>query len=249
VRIKRLGILIFFLIALAISSIAYGEVKIQKNGYTVSIPDGWIEIPRDVLVQSEKAISDMLPNVERPHYECGFQLKSKENWLDYPYVLIELKNVGRIPKSELKKIDGFSMQETFDSRKKNYDNIISNIKAGEMIYDNENKIIWLGFETTVQDIGPIANIGAMILTEKGFIQAGAYSKKDEYAAYESVLRLIVKSVTPSPELAYKPKWSDNLPVAITGIDWGKVAARALIGAVTGGIIALIAVLFRRKKKE
>lgn len=246
--VKRIWILLFFIIITAISSMAYGEIKIQKNGYVITLPDGWIEIPTDIIEKYEKMVSDLAPNAEKQHYDSGFQLNSKKNWLDYPYVLIQVKNQGRIPESQLEKLQGFSMQKTIDDQKKNFDTIMSNIQAGEMIYDNKNKMIWMRFEANVHDIGPIIGISGMILTEKGFIQANAYSIKDDYTTYEPIFRSIAISVTPEPELAYKPRWSDSLPVAVTGIDWGKVAGRAVAGAIIGGIIALIAG-FRRKKKN
>ena len=56
------------------------------------------------------------------------------------------------------------------------------------------------------------------------------------------------SVTPSSELVYKPKWSNSMPSEASGIDWSKVAGKAIVGAIIGGFIALFAG-FRRKEKE
>lgn len=245
-RLKRLESLFFFLIIMTISSIAYGEVKIEKNGYVISLPDEWIEIPSEVLEKYEKMVSVLAPNAKKQHYDCGFQLSGKENWLDYPYVIIQVKNTGRITESELAKIQDFSMQKTLDEEGKNFSAVMSNIQAGDMIYDKENKIIWMRVEADVKEIGPISGISGMILTEKGLIQVNAYSLKEDYATYEPVFRSIVKSVTPSPELAYKSKWFDSLPVSLTGINWGKVGSKAVGGAIIAGIIALIIGIIRRK---
>ncbi len=125
--------------------------------------------------------------------------------------------------------------------------VISNIQAGKMIYDNKNKMIWMRLEANVQDIGPIIGISGMILTEKGSIHANAYSRKEDFSTYEPVFRSIATSVTPAPELVYKPKWSDSLPVAARSFNWGKVAGKAITGAIIGGIIALIAGFIRKNK--
>jgi len=54
------------------------------------------------------------------------------------------------------------------------------------------------------------------------------------------------SVTPEPSLVYKPKWSDSLPPAISGIDW----VEALKYGIFAGVVASIGGLLKsRKRKE
>ncbi|MEI6811013.1 MAG: hypothetical protein WCK60_03140 [Candidatus Nomurabacteria bacterium] len=249
-EIKRIGILLFFIVMVTISSVAYGASNIQKNGYVISIPDGWIEIPTDIIEKYEKMLSDLAPNAKKQHYDCGFQLDSKKNWFEYPYVLMQVNNLGRIPENQLEKLQGFSMQKSldnFEDQNKKLNTVISNIQAGKMIYDNKNKMIWMRLEANMQDIGPIIGISGMILTEKGSIHANAYCKKEDFSTYEPVFRSIATSVTPAPELVYKPKWSDSLPVVARSFNWGKVVGKAITGAIIAGIIALIAGFIRKTK--
>ena len=101
-------------------------------------------------------------------------------------------------------------------------------------------------EADVKEIGPISGISGMILTEKGLIQVNAYSIKEDYATYEPVFRSIVKSVTPAPEVAYKSRWFDSLPVSFTEMDWKKAGNKAVGGAIIAGIIALIVGIIRKR---
>ncbi len=123
-------------------SIASGSV-LHKNVFSITIPDGWVEIPKDVIDEYEEETAKLVPNMPAQHYDYGFQLGSSANWLDYPYVLVQLKNTGRIPESQLEKLEGYSAQESLDKHKKALSSIMSDIEAGKMIYDKQTKMIWM----------------------------------------------------------------------------------------------------------
>jgi len=249
VNIARHMMSLLLIAIVAISSPAYGEERVQKNGFSISLPDGWVEIPRGAIDSYEKTVAELAPNAPAQHYDCGFQLESGKNWFEYPYVLIQVKNIGRIPESQLEKLEGVSLQKTLDDQKDRLSTIMSGAQAGKMIYDRQNRMIWMRMEFNVRDVGPVTGICGMIPTEKGFIQVNGYCAKNIYSRYEQILRAIATSMTPDPALIYKPKWSDSLPAVVTGIDWGRIAGKALAGAVVGGIIALIVGFIRKKKRD
>jgi hypothetical protein len=45
----------------------------------------------------------------------------------------------------------------------------------------------------------------MVPTEKGYIEAFAWSLKNDYLTYEPTFVSVVMSITPEPALLYKPK--------------------------------------------
>ncbi len=147
----------------------------------------------------------------------------------------------------MEKLEGYSVQESLDKQKKALSSIVSDIQPGKMVYDKQTKMIWMRIEANVVNIGPMSGIVGTVPTEKGFIQVMGYSLRENYPTYEAIFQSVALSVSPEPGLAYKPKWSDSLPPSVTGIDWEKVAGKVIAGAIIGGIIALIAVL--RKKKN
>lgn len=240
---------LFFIVVMSISSIAYAEVKIQKPGYTITLPDGWIEIPRYIIKESEKMLSLLAPDAPKEHYDCGFQLDTKDNWFEYPYILIQVKELGRVPESKLKKLRNISSQKTVGDLNKKLEPLMSNIQFEDMNYDDENKIIWMRHDANVHNIGPVIGISGMILTEKGFIQVNAYSLKKDYPAYESVFYSIVTSVIPEAELAYKPRLSDALPSGRSGADWGKVSGKVIVGLIVGALGAIIAGIRKKKNNQ
>src|SRR5215471_9671541 len=86
----------------------------------------------------------------------------------------------------------------------------------------------------VSTIGKVQGISGLILTEKGYLQVHCYSTKSNFQTYLPTFHQIITSVAISPGLAYKPRWSDNSPI-LSGIDWSQVAAKAIGGAIIGGL--------------
>ena len=195
---------ILLIVILAGVSIASGN-ELQKNGFSISLPDGWVEMPRDVIDAYEKEMAKLAPNVPAQHYDYGFQLGASKNWFEYPYILVQMKNTGRFPENQLKKLEGYPVQQSLDKHKKGLNSIMSDIQAGKMVYDKQTKMIWMRIEFNVANIGPVSGISGMIPTEKGFIQVMGYSLRKSYQTYEAIFQSVALSVSPDPELAYKPK--------------------------------------------
>jgi len=220
----------------------------QKNVFSISLPDGWVEMPADVIDAYEKEMAKLVPNDPAPHYDYGFQLGSTENWFDYPYILVQIDNIGRISKNQIEQLDGYSVQEDLNKYKNNLSPVMSDIQAGKMYYDSAAKIIWLHIESIVTEAGPISGLSGMIPTEKGFIQVNGLSLSSDYSTYEPIFRASTMSVAPNNELVYKPRSSSSLPPVANRIDLSQVAGKAIVGTIIGGLIVLLAV-FRRKKKQ
>ncbi len=237
----------------AISTFGFATVSYMKAEFSISLPIGWIEIPRKIIDEYEKVISGQAPDAPAQHFDYGFQLDSSKNWFQYPYILIQVRNTGRIPgtESQWEKLEGEYIQKGVDKLKKGFSPIMSDVEAGKIIYDKQNKMIWLRIEANILNLGPITGLSGMIPTEKGMIIVNGYSLKDDFSIYESLFQAVAMSVSPDPSIAYKPRWSDNLSPFIAGLDWGKIIIKGLAGgmalALIFGILAVIE-LFRKKSE-
>jgi len=189
-------------------SIASGS-ELHKNGFSITLPDGWVEMHRDVIDAYQEELARLASNAPPQHYDYGFQLGSSKNWFEYPYILVQLKNTGRIPESQLEKLERYSVQETLDKHKKGLSSIMSDIEVGKIIYDKQTKMIWMRIESNVVNIGPISGLSGMVPTEKGFIQVMGYSLRENYSTYEPIFQSVALSISPEAGLAYRPKWSDQ----------------------------------------
>ena len=226
-------------------SITYAD-EYKKNQFAITIPSGWVEMPRDIIDSYEKLLAEAAPDLPLQHYDYGFQLESSENWFEYPYILIQIKNSGRIPENDLEKLEQISLQKEFDKHEKQVGSIASELQAGKMVFDKHHRIVWMGFEMKVVNVGPISGLSAMIPTEKGLIQVSGYSLRADYPIYDSIFHSIALSTIPIAELAYKPHWTDNVPSVVRGINWDKVIGNTIIGALIGGILGLFSYLKRKK---
>ena len=240
-RLIKLAILVL-IISSGVFEQAYGSKQYQKSGFSISLPDGWVEIPRDAIDVFEKEAFKQAPNVPKQHYDYGFQLEASQYWFEYPYVLVQVKGIGRIPERQL--IKEFSVQKVFDKYEKDLNPLMLEFQVGRTYYDKHAKTLWLLVEADAVNIGPIVSLAGMILTEEGLISVAGHSLKDDYVFYGPIFQSVIASVTPEPWLAYKPRWSDTLPPAVRAIDWIEV----VIYAIVGGILALSLGFWRKKKK-
>ena len=247
----KFAIYVGLVLLFAVSSTAFAA-EFKKDGFSISLPKGWEEIPRDVMDANEKELSKVAPNFRVQHIDHGFQLASANNWFEYPYISVKIQKTGRLPENQLEKLEGYSAQEGFDKYKRELSSMLSSIQPGKMVYDKQHRIIWMRLDADIANVGPVSGIAGMVLTEMGFIQVTGFSLRRDYPTYEFVFQSVALSVSPEPALVYNSKLSDSLPTAVTGIDWGKAATKgigkAIAGAIVLGIIAIVVALRRKKSK-
>jgi hypothetical protein len=85
---------------------AYTEVNLTKkiitpDGIIFYLPEDWVQIPRAALDAYSEAVRRMNPNAKSVHNDYGFQLQSSTNQLYYPYIFVQIKNVGKPPVEQL----------------------------------------------------------------------------------------------------------------------------------------------------
>ena len=232
--------------------------ELQKKEFSIVLPDGWKEIPREELDRAEEATAKALPHVGSEHWEHGFQLEHSQNWFDYPYVLIQVKHTGRISQGELDKHagEGSSVNQNID---KMFSPMISDIQMGKLVYDKQSGLIWMRGEVTVANVGNTSGLLAIIPTEDGIIRVHCSSLTKDYAIYGPLFRSLARSVTPIPSLAYKQRpfessqhydTMDTIPLSNKQI--GKIGAAILLGAlcaIVGGVVVIIGYVIRKSRNS
>jgi len=219
-----------------------------SDGFSIFLTNNWKEIPKDILEESAKAYAEAT-KMDRQYYDYGFQLTSSQNWLQYPYILIQVKKSGRIPDSQLKKYKTLEtdMQKGLQEAEKKSVGLLSDSKLGETYYDSENHILFTLIKMNVQSIGTVVGLTAVKLTEEGFIQFSGYAIESVADKYISFFKDAVRQIKLQDHLVYKPRLTDSVPI-ISSIDWSKVGEKALIGAIIGGLMSAIALMIRKIKK-
>jgi len=222
-------------------------IEFHKESFSITVPDNWVEIPREIIDAYEAKLTYMAPNVPSQHFDYGFQ-PSDNGWMQHPYMLVQIKNTGRISKSELQSIVSYSPQAGIDTI--DFGSMLTNVEAGKPIYDKETNIIWAKGGATVAGTGAVVGLWGMLPTETGFILTTGSAKAKDFSEMSVVFKSIITSITPTSNLVYKKKWSEYLPSYLTsGKTWGRIIASLIKWGLIVGIFSLVGFLSSKMKKK
>lgn len=179
----------------------------KKSEFSISLPDGWVEIPRNVIDAYEIETAKLAPEAPKQHYDYVFQLRSVKNWFEYPFITVQINKMGKISENELENMENYPTQKEVNKHKEKLSSAMTDIQVGKMYYDKDSRIIWLRMESKVINVGYISGLSGVILTEQGFIQVNGYSLKNDFPRYEPVFKSSTLSVEPC--LRAETKWYEN----------------------------------------
>ena len=216
----------------------------SQTDYTINLPSGWVEIPKDVIDSAAQELrrASKLTNINK--YDHAYQMEGGSKWFDYPYILVEVKKIGKATQQDLDKLEQADPSSESDKVKKTFGSFLSSMEIGKMQYDKKSHIIWFKARSDVNDIGTIESLNGIILTSEGCIQIGGYARQKDFAARADVFRNIIEKVTLSDRLKYQES-SLIEGTFLSRMNWGQLLSRALVGGLIGGCIAVFFALFRK----
>ena len=241
--------LIFSSLILPVQAVELTQEFKAQDGFTMYLPDDWVEIPNEVLKQHSDKVSELVPQIGKQVYDYGFQSPPADNWMTHPYILVQVKRTGRIPEEELKKYkqidEAFSeqMEEVGD----NISSILSNTQLGETLYDAENLILWMNISFNLQQRGRVNAQIAVKLTGFGVIQVTGYATEDTFSTYQPLFQKIARQIYLDNIIKYKPgaAWNISTDGVINTVNTLKVI---IWGTIICGIIGLIVWLVKMKSR-
>ena len=230
--------LIFSSLIMPVQAVELMQGFKTQDGFTMYLPDGWVEIPNEVLKQHSDKVSELVPQIGKQVYDYGFQSPPADNWMTHPYILVQVKRTGRIPEEELKKYK--QVHEVFSEHigevEDMVSSILSNTQLGETLYDAENRILWMNISFDLQQTGRVNAQIAVKLTGFGVIQVTGYATEDTFSTYQPLFQKITMQINLDNSIKYKPEPAGNTL---------KVIIR---GTIICGIIGLIVWLVKRKRR-
>ena len=237
---KRIIALFAIVNLLLLSATAAEKIFPTQHGFTVVLSDEWVEIPRTVL-DDLSATMARISSAPIQKWDYGYQLASATNWAQYPYILVQVKEDGRIRESELanyKKMTS-ALDEGMKKAQKSMDGILSDSTMGETIYDDQNHILFSTMQMNVRAIGPVVGVTAVKLTEKGAVQFMGYTLEKDSSVYVPFYKKAAIDLRLPDDLVYVPRASDS------GFN---VEHGAFIGGIVGGAVGVLIMLSKKKKK-
>jgi hypothetical protein len=213
-----------------------------KTEVALDVPDGWVEVPRDVLQAFHAELQRQAPLAQVPKYDYAFQATGGPPWLQYPYVLVKVTPSGRPTERELEALKTIDLSSKVRERNDGWSDLLKNSSVGQMRYDKAQNVVWLTSKSEVKDVGPVTGISGIIPTEQGFLELHAYAKEGDFAQRLPTFQTMITGARVSPQLAYRPHWTDGLEPG-GRFDMNRAAVTLAIGAA---VIIFIVFLRRRK---
>jgi hypothetical protein len=228
---------------LASASVFAGTVS--KPEVDVELPDGWHEVPAEVLQAFYDEIRRQAPKVEAPKYDYAFQANAGPPWLAYPYVLVKVRPSGRPSEFELENLPKIDLDSKIKEKGEDWSKLMKDSSLGQMRYDKAANVVWLTSKSNVVNIGEVRGISGIIPTEKGFVELHAYARTEDFDGHLPAFERIITRAKVAPTLAYRPNWTDKLgPFA--KFDFKQLGFMVLLGALIG---IAVAVMRKRRGRE
>ena len=153
---------------------------------------------------------------KKVNYVDAYQLDQQKDAIDYPYILIQSIETGRISEDELLKAKNMEFNQGFiDDLETDLSEVVqkNSTRMSNAVYDERINAYWLFINMSIANKGKIKGISAMRPTENGLVATHCYFLEEDTQKYASVCRSILKSVSIHENIKYRPrnKFKEILP--------------------------------------
>ncbi len=208
--------------------------------YHFEVPEGWIEIPREVLDSTFEKFANQA-GIAVPDYEAGYQVNA-ENYFTYPYLLVQHRPVDSATIRQIA-----SALETAEDapgiQKLGSSGLMGNISIGTPVVDEAKKLVVLKMDSEVQGVGAIKILSISAPGRNGMVNLHLYARASDYEEHLESFQGVVESFAFNE--GYEYNWVTAMARSVVPAG-SRILRRALIGALLGGLVA--AWSLRRKRR-
>jgi len=203
--------------AVLAGTVAHGVELTQRirdeEGFTIRLPEDWVQVPKDVLEEKLKEMSAAAPDSDvLSTVRYAFQLSSAKEPLTTPFILVQVDNrLGRVPESGLQQYETAAdsrrnegIRETRRRAEKMFPGMTLDVERGSTAYDPDAHIVWRNSSWALGQ-RRLKMLYGIRLTEKGWVGLFCVGNDEDYEQYAGLFELIVRSVEIDEDLAYKPR--------------------------------------------
>lgn len=232
------------------------EFQSNRLHYSLQLPDGWIQIPDDVLAQMQSAIlNDKSRGIV--HFDVGFQPGTHESWFSVPYVLVQHISYQQLgvagqPAEDLfedivKAITGVDAQTAFDEvASDDVKQHMSALTAGSPVIDVRRRRYDLAAHVSVANVGRIKAEGTGFFGRDGVVQVMFYCLDANCGDSADDCRRFKESFAFHPDFAYDPSAA---VVSRSPSTFKKVITYSAITGVGAGLLAALLSLLKFSRRE
>ena len=198
----------------------------NAGGVELKLPSTWQEISPSLLRGKVSALGVSADPV------YGAQTLKAGDSVTYPYLLVTIKNGGRMADWQLPQMEQ-SVRQSVQ-------------KSGSQLgrYAWKDGAVWV--EVTM---GNVTFLNVMLPTEKGLATLSFYSTAEEFASWQRVFEQIGSSVHLQSPLARQSSLMDNSTIGPFPESLGHLNPAIIRSCVTAGLLALAIVWFVRWRSK
>jgi hypothetical protein len=198
----------------------------KAGGVELKLPSTWQEISPSLLRGRVSALGLSADHV------YGAQTSKAGDDLTYPYLLVTIKNGGRLADWQLPQME-HSIRQAVQK---------DGSKLGR--YAWKDGALWVEVTT-----GDVTFMNVMLPTEKGLATLSFYSTAQEFASWQRVFEQISSSVHLQPPLARQWSLMDNATIGPFLKSLGHINPAIIRSCVAAGLLALAIVWFVRRRAK
>lgn len=243
--------LIFLSMVPARSSAGDNAYYNSANHYTLTVPDGWEEIPKAIIDKAvSNAMSQSSDKSDFVDFDTGFHLKNKD-YFEYPYILIKNHEINTPPYNQIEKdLAGNEILDEFEKTNREYENLLSNASVKKPYLDKVRNMVFMNMEAGVQGVGKVKNLITICLGRERAIRIFFYSPESEYLQNLPIFMSILDSFKYDQGYEYsESKAGNNYSKSI----WDGALRKGIIGLILGALFSILlgsrAIIKSRSKKD
>jgi tetratricopeptide (TPR) repeat protein len=211
-----------FLFTLSNFSIAQ-TIYESPLGFSLSFDKTWKRLPKEVLQQEIKDVTDLLEYRKDIQFEACFQKIGNAD-MDYPYILFKNVYATTTNENEIKNV-----QEYF-TNKPEFDKVIQNIvngkfdvelKVGKNYYDAQNKILIFTYDLGISIRGNLVGMFAFYFGKSASLITYCYSYKDEFKYDQKEFLEIIYSIKDKGMVTNITDYTNKRDIAVKYYNEGK----------------------------
>jgi hypothetical protein len=180
-----------------------------SGGYSISLPDGWTQIPDDKV---QKCVAALVrsPQASAWQWDAAFQPHNQSEWFTYPYAIVQIKPYanGLEPTNAeiataLKEMAGINLDtEMRNESNPQVANLMSNSSLGQAEWDDKNKTARITMQTDVADAGTLKASGTIHFGRRAIVCVWCYATDADFGVQQATFRQISDSFQFDPGSEY-----------------------------------------------
>ena len=246
-KIAILNVVVFCVPTVLFAQTTYSD---SQNNYSFQLPEGWEQIPQDVVDRRTAAAGRELMG-KTIEYDAGFQL-SEQGAFQYPYILLQEHDVSAPAYNQLeRKLEESRFKEEFSELKDQFSKAVSDAYVGEPVIDKENAAILFNLGISTSESGDIKGLVAVMMGQDHSTRIYFYAREDNFSKWLPVFQSIVRSFSYDRGYAYESSEASTNSNETNQSMFSGTLRHGIVGLFVGGLffslIELVGLLRRNKR--